>query len=102
MAAYDRENKDVSELYTGTGELFLEPSFGGFYVFDGGGHTALLWSQLFPVKNYPKGLLRNFKIRLIGILLVKIQKQKSARGFCAIYINPEERMNIIYLKIRKV
>ncbi|MBL9128302.1 MAG: AIM24 family protein [Verrucomicrobiales bacterium] len=25
--------------YTGTGELFLEPSFGGFHVFDGGGHT---------------------------------------------------------------
>ncbi len=25
--------------YTGTGELFLEPSFGGFYIFDGGGHT---------------------------------------------------------------
>jgi uncharacterized protein (AIM24 family) len=25
--------------YTGTGELFLEPSLGGFYVFDGGGHT---------------------------------------------------------------
>jgi len=25
--------------YTGTGELFLEPSFGGFHIFDGGGHT---------------------------------------------------------------
>ncbi len=25
--------------YTGTGELFLEPSFGAFYVFDTGGHT---------------------------------------------------------------
>lgn len=25
--------------YTGTGELFLEPSFGGFYIFDCGGHT---------------------------------------------------------------
>lgn len=25
--------------YTGTGELFLEPSLGGFYVFESGGHT---------------------------------------------------------------
>ncbi|MGE3311117.1 MAG: AIM24 family protein [Limisphaerales bacterium] len=25
--------------YTGTGDLFLEPSFGGFHIFDGGGRT---------------------------------------------------------------
>jgi uncharacterized protein (AIM24 family) len=25
--------------YTGTGELFLEPSFGGFHVLEGGGQT---------------------------------------------------------------
>lgn len=25
--------------YTGTGELFLEPSFGGFHIFEGGGQT---------------------------------------------------------------
>jgi uncharacterized protein (AIM24 family) len=25
--------------YTGTGDLYLEPSLGGFYIFDGGGHT---------------------------------------------------------------
>jgi uncharacterized protein (AIM24 family) len=45
--SYLSEQNYIRPTYTGTGELLLEPSFGGYHVFDLGGETWILESGIY-------------------------------------------------------